>query len=136
MRLGPGDGMEVNGNGKDKLGRFLPGRPGGPGRPVGSRNRLSAKFLSDLQKVWLKKGAAALDKVADHNPEILVRVVASILPKQLDAMLTMNVDIFAKARTRLEAYRMARDFIGAEDEEPMLIEAQAVEVEDDGQSPG
>ena len=55
-------------------------------------------------------------------------------------MLTMNVDIFAKARTRLEAYRLARDFIGAEDDEPMLIEAQAVEVEveveDDGQSPG
>jgi hypothetical protein len=126
----------MNGNGKDKLGRFLPGRQGGPGRPLGSRNRLSEKFLSDLQKVWLKKGAKALDKVADENPEILVRVVASILPKQLDAMINMDVNLFAKARTRLEAYRMARDFIGAEDDEPPMIEAQAVEVEDDGQSPG
>ena len=113
------DPHAVNGNGKDKLGRFLPGRPGGPGRPVGSRNRLSEKFLADLQRVWLKKGVAALDKVADPNPEVLVRVVASILPRQLDAMLTMNVDIFAKARTRLEAYRLARDFIGAEDDEPI-----------------
>ena len=127
--------MEGNGTGRAKNGTFLPGRQGGPGRPVGSRNRLSEKFLADLQRVWLKKGAAALDKVADSNPEVLVRVVASILPRQLDAMLTMNVDIFAKARTRLEAYRLARDFIGAEDEEPRLIEAQAVEVEDDGQSP-
>jgi hypothetical protein len=125
----------MEGNGKDKFGRFLPGRQGGPGRPVGSRNKLSEKFLSDLQRVWLKKGAKALDKVADENPEVLVRVVASILPRQLDAMLDVNVNLFAKARTRLEAYRMARDFIGAEDSEPMLIEAQAVEVEDDGQSP-
>jgi hypothetical protein len=127
------NGKDVSGRAKN--GTFLPGRQGGPGRPVGSRNRLSEKFLSDLQKVWLKKGANALDKVANENPEILVRVVASILPRQLDATLDMNVNLFAKARTRLEAYRMARDFIGAEDEEPMLIEAQAVEVEDDGQSP-
>jgi hypothetical protein len=126
----------MNGNGTDtgrsKTGQFLRGRQGGPGRPVGSRNRLSEKFLSDLQKVWLKKGAAALDRVADQNPEILVRVVASILPRQLDATLDVSVGLFAKARTRLEAYRMARDFIGAEDSEPMLIEAQAetIEVED------
>jgi hypothetical protein len=123
---------EVNGNGKDKLGRFLPGRQGGPGRPVGSRNRLSEKFLSDLQKVWLKKGAKALDKVADENPEILCRIVASILPRQLDATLDMRVDIFARAKTRLQAYRLARDYIQAEDEEPPMIEAQAeqIEVED------
>jgi hypothetical protein len=131
---------ELNGrhrdpSGRSKTGQFLPGRQGGPGRPIGSRNRLSEKFLSDLQKVWLKKGAKALDKVADENPEILVRVVASILPKQLDAMINMDVNLFAKARTRLEAYRLARDYIGAENSEPMLIEAQAIEVEDDGQSP-
>jgi hypothetical protein len=117
-------------NGKDKLGRFLPGRPGGPGRPVGSRHKLSEKFLADLQRVWLKKGGKALDRVADQNPEILVRVIASVLPKQLDALLTMEVDIFAQARTRLQAYRLARDFIQAEDSEPLLlIEAQAVEDE-------
>ena len=124
----------MNGNGTDtgrsKTGRFLRGHQGGPGRPVGSRNRLSEKFLADLQRVWLKKGVAALDKVADSNPEVLVRVVASILPKQLDATLDVSVDFFAKARTRLEAYRMARDFIGAEDDEPPLIEAEATEVED------
>lgn len=44
--------------------------------------------------------------------------------------MTMEVDIFAQARTRLQAYRLARDFIQAEDSEPLLlIEAQAVEDE-------
>jgi hypothetical protein len=129
----------ANGNGKaltdrNPNGRFLPGHRSLGGRKLGSRNRLSEKFIGDLQRVWAKKGAKALDRMADESPEILVRVVASLLPKQLDATLDVNVDIFAKARTRLEAYRLARDFIGAEDDEPRLIEAQASEVENEQSS--
>lgn len=122
--------MEGNGKaiGHDKLGRFVRGRPGGPGRPLGSRNRLSEKFLSDLQKVWLKKGAKALDRVADEEPAVLVKVVANLMPREMLAKVisvNANVDVplFADAKNFLEAFRMARSYIGAD--EPPLIEATA-----------
>jgi hypothetical protein len=34
---------------RDERGRYQRGMPGGPGRPVGSRNKLSENFLADLQ---------------------------------------------------------------------------------------
>ena len=37
---------------RDGRGRYLKGMPGGPGRPMGSRNRLTEDFLRDLQADW------------------------------------------------------------------------------------
>jgi hypothetical protein len=78
----------------------------------------------------MKSGKRALERTAQEDPVGFCKIVASLMPKEIDSTLSVNVDIFAKARTRLEAYRMARDFIGAEDAEPQLIEAEAIEVED------
>jgi hypothetical protein len=32
---------------RDERGRYLKGMPGGPGRPLGSRNKLTEDFLGD-----------------------------------------------------------------------------------------
>ena len=53
-----------------------------------------------------------------------VRVVAGILPKEIDATLSVDVDLFAECRSFAQAYELARDVIGADDE-PLLIEAEA-----------
>lgn len=47
----------------------------------------------------------------------------AILPKELHAELDVNVELFARARTYAEAYDLAQKFIGAEIDEPLLIEA-------------
>jgi hypothetical protein len=49
-----------------------------------------------------------------------MRCVASILPKEIDATLSVDVELFAEAKTFAEAYKMARDYIGAD--ERSLIE--------------
>jgi hypothetical protein len=49
-----------------------------------------------------------------------MRCVASILPKEIDATLSVDVELFAEAKTLAEAYKMARDYIGAD--ERSLIE--------------
>jgi hypothetical protein len=111
-------------------GRFLRGHRSKGGRPLGSRNKLAEKFLADLQRQWMKSGKKALERTAEEDPVAFTKIVAGLMPKELDATLSVNVDLFARARTRLEAYRIARDFIGAEDEPP-LIEAQPIEVENE-----
>jgi hypothetical protein len=119
--------VETNGSAKvavrNERGQFLKGFPSIGGRKLGSRNKLAEKFLADLQRQWMKSGKRALERTAESDPVAFTKIVAGLMPKEIDSTLSVNVDIFAKARTRLEAYRMARDFIGAEDDEPLLIEA-------------
>jgi hypothetical protein len=56
---------------RDERGHYLKGVPGGPGRPAGSRNRLSEDFLRDLHVAWTTHGSAALDRIITDRPEIL-----------------------------------------------------------------
>lgn len=67
-----------------ETGRFVSGNIGGPGRPRGSRNKLGEAFIADLYADWLKAGPEAIKAARAHNPAAYLRVVASILPKQLE----------------------------------------------------
>ena len=69
----------------EKTGRFLPGTCGKlGGRPLGSRHKLSAKFLADFHAAWETYGVAALQKVAERDPSTFVRVAASLLPRKVE----------------------------------------------------
>jgi hypothetical protein len=120
-------------NGRDARGHFLPGNAASPGRPKGSRNRLAERFLEDIYRKWKKHGADVLERVIHDDPTAFAKIVAHILPRELDTTLNMNVSLFAEARSFAEAFRMARDYIGAD--EPALIESvdatDAVEAADD-----
>jgi hypothetical protein len=115
-------------NGRDaKSGQFVQGFTGNPnGRPKGSRNKLGEQFLSDLHAEWERSGATALKAMAETDPSGFVRVVSQVLPRELDATLTVDLEAFQRAETFLQAYRLARDFIQAENEPPLLeLEADA-----------
>lgn len=62
--------------------RFKPGQSGNPaGRKPGSRNKLNEDFLADLHEAWGQRGKTAL---AEASPDVLIKVVASLLPKQVE----------------------------------------------------
>ena len=68
---------------RDRDGRFKTGGKPGPGRPLGSRNKLAENFLADLCVDWTKHGAAVISKVRNANPAVYLRIVASIVPRDL-----------------------------------------------------
>ncbi|MCP5081626.1 MAG: hypothetical protein GY948_08010 [Alphaproteobacteria bacterium] len=63
-------------------GRFLAGNKGG-GRPKGSRNKLGEQFIADLYAEWQEHGAEALTAMREEKPAEFVKVVASVMPKEL-----------------------------------------------------
>lgn len=87
-------------NGKpaqDDKGRFLTGNSGG-GRPKGARQKLGEKFLEDLFEAWDAKGIAAINQVISERPQDFLKVVASILPKEIAAEITHRYVALMPAR--------------------------------------
>ena len=67
-----------------ETGRFLPGNRGNGGRPKGSRNKLGEQFLADLHEEWEENGKTVIAAVRKDKPDVLLKVIASILPKELN----------------------------------------------------
>lgn len=70
---------------KDELGRFVPGTSGNPsGRPRGARTKLGEMFLEALRDDFETHGVVAITKVRDERPHEYLRVIASLMPKDLN----------------------------------------------------
>ena len=64
---------------------YKPGQSGNlSGRPTGSRVKLSEAFLAALHADFAVHGRETIERVRGEKPEAYLKVVASILPKQLE----------------------------------------------------
>lgn len=69
---------------RDARGRLLPGHTANPaGRPKGVRHRLSKNFLFDIAQHWQEEGGDILKRVTREDPATVLRVVASLVPREL-----------------------------------------------------
>ena len=59
-------------------------KPGNPGRPKGSRNKLGEAFLKAMADDFEQHGIAAVEAVRTEKPDQYLKVIASILPKEID----------------------------------------------------
>lgn len=70
---------------------FQPGQSGNPkGRAPGSRNKLGEDFIEALHADFKTHGPAVIAKVRDEKPDQYLKVIASIVPKDLN----VNVNNF------------------------------------------
>lgn len=115
---------------------WKPGQSGNPkGRPKGSRNKVTEMFWGDLHAVWQDQGEAALRRCAFHKPEILVQVMAKLMPAKLeiDVGPTDGISLERMEQLIALAERMASLRNGAP--ASVTIEGHALEVEGGGGSP-
>jgi hypothetical protein len=85
---------------------FKPGQSGNPkGPPKGARNRLGTQFLEALETDFNKYGAQAIALVREKKPEVYMRVVADLLPKEA------NINVEA-GEAFVELWRRISDGLG------------------------
>jgi len=70
---------------RDAKGKFLPGHvEPNAGRPKGSKNKLANSFFTDILTVWEERGLAAVREMAEMDPASFNRMIASVMPKDMD----------------------------------------------------
>ena len=67
---------------RDDQGRFLTGNSGG-GRRKGSRNKLTERFLDTIADDFAEHGADAIAKVRVSDPVAYLKIVGSLVPREL-----------------------------------------------------
>jgi hypothetical protein len=78
-----------------RTGRFLTGNSGNGGRKPGSRSKLGEAFVEDLRNVWNERGIEALHRCVDNEPAQFLRVIASLMPRDVNLNLEISATEFA-----------------------------------------
>jgi hypothetical protein len=68
-------------------------KPGNPGRPKGSRNKLGEAFLQAMHDDFMDHGPAVIERVRIEKPDAYLKVIASILPKDLNLNINPMDDV-------------------------------------------
>lgn len=68
---------------QDAKGRFVAGNSGNGGRPKGARAKLGEAFLQGLFKDFQEHGQVTIETVRGEKPDQYLKVIASLLPKEI-----------------------------------------------------
>lgn len=96
---------------------FLPGQSGNPaGRVKGSRNKLTEDFLRCLSDDFSEHGPEAIRRTREEDPAVYVRVIASLMPKQLEVSRPLEELTDDELVAAVDALRssLARQGIGSD----------------------
>ncbi len=58
--------------------------PGSPGRPKGSRNRISEAMLKALADDFDTHGVGVIEKVRENRPHDYLKIIASLMSKHME----------------------------------------------------
>ena len=68
-------------------------KKGEGGRKKGSRNKLTKVYLKLLDAAIEERGSEALDKIIDTRPDVFLKLVGQLVPKDLDVRHSGDVTV-------------------------------------------
>jgi len=96
----------AQGAGERNRGWPKPGEVRNPkGRPLSSKHRLSEDFLADLHADWKRYGVRALSRCRNKRPDVYLKVVASLIPKDQHLQVDIIQRLAALPPAQLDAMR-------------------------------
>lgn len=112
---------------RDERGRWAKGFPGGPGRPLGSRNKLREDFLADMHGAWLEHGPEVISRLIAERPEIFLMAMLKIT--QVHRVELSQPVASDQPKTREEALQQLEERAGPEARKMMEEFLAKVEME-------
>lgn len=101
-------------------------KPGNNGRPKEARDRLGRAFLYGLAADFDKDGIKAIEAVREKDPATYMRVIASILPKEIEITRPLDglqdSELLTAIETLTDAMRAAAPPAPAEADEPRVMQ--------------
>ena len=73
--------------------QFQKGSAGGPGRPKGAKNKITKAYLKALSVDFLANKVEVLEKLRKDELPVYARLVAQLVPKDLDINHSGNISI-------------------------------------------
>src|SRR5262245_23528662 len=83
---------------------FRVGHAGGPGRPRGSRAKLSELATEMLRADFEQHGEDVIRRVRERKPEVYLASIVSLLPKQQEKIESPLIDITDEELEQLEQH--------------------------------
>ena len=124
---------EIGGDDRDERGRFAEGNSGGPGRPPGSPNHISAQLKGDIMDAYEQRGG--VEWLAALPDRLFVGLIAKVLPreklvdlKDQEPPVEIRPDVLEMMGRLLPEppADLKCDYIGAEDLPAYTPDAEAV----------
>jgi len=79
-------------------------KPGNPGRPKGSRNKLGEHLIAALCADFAEHGVGVIERVREDDPAVYLRIVAQIVPQ---TVLVSDARLDDLSDDELAAYLLA-----------------------------
>ena len=70
------------------MAKFQKGWKGGPGRPKGSRNKFSQKFIETLAADFEEHGVSVIETLREKDPAAYARTCTTLIPKDFQVEVT------------------------------------------------
>jgi hypothetical protein len=99
---------------------WIAGQSGNPtGRPLGSRHKLSEKFILALHDDFVQHGQAVIERVRTEFPNVYLQVIGRLVPRELhfksESMVAgMDDETLGRVLTEVRSELAARTPTGVE----------------------